>query len=70
VALPMRVFGAVFRPLIALLNGSANRLLRRMGVEPKEELSGARTPQELASLVRRSAEAGTLDAVTARLVTR
>jgi CBS domain containing-hemolysin-like protein len=70
VALPMRVFGAVFRPLIALLNGSANGLLRRMGVEPKEELSGARTPQELASLVRRSAEAGTLDAVTARLVTR
>jgi CBS domain containing-hemolysin-like protein len=70
VALPMRVFGTVFRPLIALLNGSANRLLRRMGVEPKEELSGARTPQELASLVRRSAEAGTLDAVTARLVTR
>jgi CBS domain containing-hemolysin-like protein len=70
VALPMRVFGALFRPIIALLNGRANRLLRRMGVEPKEELSGARTPQELASLVRRSAEAGTLDAVTARLVTR
>jgi CBS domain containing-hemolysin-like protein len=70
VALPMRLFGTVFRPLIALLNGSANRLLRRIGVEPKEELSGARTPQELASLVRRSAEAGTLDAVTARLVTR
>jgi CBS domain containing-hemolysin-like protein len=70
VALPMRVFGVAFRPLISLLNGSANRFLRRMGVEPKEELSGARTPQELASLVRRSAEAGTLDAVTARLVTR
>jgi CBS domain containing-hemolysin-like protein len=70
VALPMRVFGVAFRPLISLLNGSANRFLRRLGVEPKEELSGARTPQELASLVRRSAEAGTLDAVTARLVTR
>jgi CBS domain containing-hemolysin-like protein len=70
VALPMRVFGAVFRPLISLLNGSANRMLRRLGVEPKEELSGARTPQELASLVRRSAEAGTLDPTTARLVTR
>lgn len=70
VAYPMRVFGVAFRPLIALLNGSANRLLRRIGVEPKEELSGARTPQELASLVRRSAEAGTLDPATARLVTR
>ena len=40
------------------------------GITPQEELSGARTPQELASLVRRSAEAGTLDEGTARLVTR
>jgi CBS domain containing-hemolysin-like protein len=45
-------------------------VLRRVGVEPREELSSARTPQELASLVRRSAEAGTLDASTAALVTR
>ncbi len=66
----MRVFAGVARPLIAVLNGSANAVLRRLGVEPKEELSGARTPQELASLVRRSAEAGTLDAGTAELLTR
>jgi CBS domain containing-hemolysin-like protein len=70
IAGPMRVFSTVARPLIALLNGSANAVLRRLGVEPKEELSGARTPQELASLVRRSAEAGTLDAGTAELLTR
>jgi CBS domain containing-hemolysin-like protein len=70
IAVPMRVFAVVARPLIVLLNGSANALLRRMGVEPKEELSSARTPQELASLVRRSAEAGTLDATTAELLTR
>jgi CBS domain containing-hemolysin-like protein len=40
-----------------------------MGIEPKEELSGGRSPQELATLVRRSAEAGTLDESTARLLT-
>lgn len=70
IALPMRVFATLARPLIVLLNGSANAVLRRMGVEPREELSNARTPQELASLVRRSAEAGTLDAGTAALLTR
>ncbi len=70
VAAPMRVVVLVARPLIALLNGSANAVLRRVGVEPREELSSARTPQELASLVRRSADAGTLDESTARLVTR
>jgi len=70
VAVPMAVFVMVARPLTAVLNGSANAILRRVGVEPREELSSARTPQELASLVRRSADAGTLDETTARLVTR
>ncbi len=69
VAGPVRMFAVVARPLIAILNGSANGFLRGVGVEPREELSGARTPQELASLVRRSADAGTLGEGTARLVT-
>ena len=70
VALPVRLFSVLTRPLIVVLNGSANLVLRMFGITPQEELSGARTPQELASLVRRSAEAGTLDEGTARLVTR
>lgn len=66
---PVRVFSTVAKPLIWALNGSANAFLRAVGVEPQEELSAARTPQELTSLVKRSAEAGTLDVDTARLVT-
>ncbi|MFN8097794.1 MAG: hemolysin family protein [Dermatophilaceae bacterium] len=69
VAGPVRVFAIIARPLIVVLNGSANGLLRAIGIEPQEELSAARTPQELASLVRTSADAGTLDEGTARLVT-
>ena len=70
VALPVRIFSVVIKPLIIVLNGSANLVLKAFGITPREELSGARTPQELASLVRRSAEAGTLDEGTARRVTR
>ena len=70
VAGPVRVFSVVARPLIAVLNGSANGFLRVLGIEPQEELSGARTPQELASLVRRSAEVGTLEPATAQRLTR
>jgi len=66
---PQRWFTAALRPVIVLLNGSANALLRRVGVEPREELAGGRSPQELAALVRRSAELGTLDVGTARLIT-
>ena len=65
-----RAFTWVMGPLIAVLNGSANSILRSWGIEPQEELSSGRSPQELASLVRRSAAAGTLDAGTATLVTR
>lgn len=63
-------FTTVFRPAIRVLNGSANAILRAMGVEPKEELSGARTAEELASLVRRSASEGRLEADTATLLSR
>ncbi|WP_182111695.1 MULTISPECIES: hemolysin family protein [unclassified Actinotalea] len=64
-----RGFTTALRPVIVVLNDSANGLLRRMGVEPREELSGGRSAQELASLVRRSAEVGTLDEGTATLLT-
>lgn len=69
--MPFQVaFTTVFRPAIVVLNGSANAVLRGMGVEPKEELSGARTAEELSSLVRRSALAGVLEEDTASLLDR
>ena len=69
--IPVQVaFTAVFRPAVALLNDSANAILRLIGVEPKEELSGARTAQELTSLVRRSASEGALESDTATLLAR
>ena len=69
--MPFQVaFTTVFRPAIVLLNGSANGILRAMGVEPKEELSGARSAEELSSLVRRSASAGVLEKDTASLLNR
>ncbi|MFP5336182.1 MAG: hemolysin family protein [Actinomycetes bacterium] len=65
-----RAFTFVMHPLIRLLNGSANRILRAVGIEPQEELSSSRSPEELAALVRRSAAAGTLDEGTATLLAR
>lgn len=65
-----RGFTAANGWLIKLLNGSANTLVRRLGVEPQEELRSARSSTELASLVQRSADQGTLDAETAELMER
>ena len=62
------LFTTVFRPLIAVLNGLSNRVLRGFGLEPKEELSGARSAEELSSLLRRSASEGALESDTATLL--
>ena len=70
VAGPQVLFSTLSTPLIRLTNGTANWVLRRFGVEPADELSSARSPQELVSLVRTSAKQGALDQPTAKLVDR
>lgn len=65
-----RLFTAIMRLPIRLLNGSANAIVRRLGLEPQEELRSARSSTELASLISRSAVEGTLDADTAELMER
>ncbi|GGJ39415.1 hemolysin family protein [Streptomyces brasiliensis] len=65
-----RLFSAAFRPFITHLNNTANRVVRRFGVEPAEELASARSPQELAALARHSAREGALEEDTAELFVR
>ena len=56
---------------IRFLNGMADAILRGVfRTEPQEELASARSADELLSLVRRSAEQGTLESETAALVQR
>ncbi len=64
------LFTTVFKPVILLFNNTANSIIRSFGIEPKEELSGARSAEELSSLVRRSALEGVLDQDHATLLHR
>ena len=70
VAGALNTFSITFRWLISALNGAANWIVRRLGIEPAEDLRSARSPQELGSLVRSSAQHGTLDEETATLLDR
>ena len=65
-----RAFTAINAYPIRFLNGSANAVVRRLGLEPQEELRSARSSAELTSLIQRSADQGTLDPDTAELMER
>lgn len=67
---PQVLFSALFTPLIRITNGVANWVLKKLGIQPADELRSARSPQELVSLVRTSAKQGSLDQPTADLVDR
>ncbi|WP_328500518.1 hemolysin family protein [Streptomyces sp. NBC_00457] len=70
VAGPQRGFTAAFGPFIRHLNNTANRFVRRFGLEPAEELASARSPEELVALAEHSAAEGALEADSAELFVR
>jgi CBS domain containing-hemolysin-like protein len=61
-AVPMRLFMVATRPLLRALNEMANWSLRKVGVEPANELATGQNPDDLRHLVEHSANVGALDA--------
>ncbi|SDS26951.1 Hemolysin, contains CBS domains [Brevibacterium sandarakinum] len=60
-ALPMRAFMFLTRPLLHVLNNAANACLRLVGVEPVDEVDQGHTSDDLRELLRHSAQAGTIE---------
>ena len=60
-AIPMRAFMALTRPLLRGLNESANWCLRRVGVEPADQVASVQNPDDLRHLLEHSANVGALD---------
>lgn len=58
----------VVGPVVHIFDGAANRLLRKVGVEPVEELHHGATLEELGHLIGESHEQGELPADTAELL--
>lgn len=69
-AAPFRAYAVVFGPVIAVSERAANWAVRKLGVEPREELSSVRSLPELELLFRSSAEEGTLEPRAVDLLTR
>ncbi|WP_419925935.1 hemolysin family protein [Candidatus Poriferisocius sp.] len=69
-ASPMRGFATAAGPFIRLFDGTANRVVSWMGVEPTEQLSEARSREELAWVIRSSGQKGAMQPSRVRLLTR
>ena len=67
---PMVLVSRVLQPVIEVLNGAANWTVRRLGIEPREELTSVRSLEELDLLIRASAAQGTLEPGATALLTR
>ncbi|MEV7308263.1 hemolysin family protein [Streptomyces microflavus] len=62
------IYLKIVGPLIHVFDSAANRLLRRIGIKPVEELHHGATLEELGHLIGESHEQGELPAATAELV--
>jgi CBS domain containing-hemolysin-like protein len=68
-AVPMRGFATLFRPIVHLLTVTARVLLAAIGIEQRDELSEGRTGDEIADLLTASRREGFLEEVEHRLMT-
>ncbi|WP_397376196.1 hemolysin family protein [Paenibacillus sp. sptzw28] len=60
-AMPLIVFRIIMYPFIWLLNGTANWLLKRIGIEPASEHESAHTEEEIRILMKESHRSGLID---------
>jgi CBS domain containing-hemolysin-like protein len=67
-ARPLLVFGRVFRPIIALMNGAGNALVRTLGVDAASRREPVHSPEELSLLVDEAREAGRIRPYAGRIL--
>ena len=70
VGVPMLLVNNFLSPITRVLNAAANATVRAFGIEPREELAGVRSLEELELIIRASGEGGELTDDELALLTR
>jgi CBS domain containing-hemolysin-like protein len=68
IARPLEWFRWLFSPLIVVLNGAGNAVVRALGVEPASERELASTPEDLQILIAQSEEGGAIEPEEAEML--
>ena len=64
------VVHGILSPIILVFNGAANWMVRRLGIEPQEEMATHHSLDELEYLIRSSGDSGALDPAAGELLRR
>jgi CBS domain containing-hemolysin-like protein len=67
-AQPLLIFGRVFRPVLRVMNGAGNALVRLLGVKTLGHAHAVHSPEELSLLVSESRAAGAIRPYTGRIL--
>jgi CBS domain containing-hemolysin-like protein len=67
-ARPLLIFGRIFRPVLWLMNGTGNALVRLLGVRPAGQAASVHSPAELSMLVSQAREAGMIRPYAGRIL--
>ncbi len=65
---PLIAFRKIMSPFIWLLNGTANLILKMVGIQPADEISSAHTEEEIRILMKESHKSGLIDNTELTLV--
>jgi len=69
-ARPVAIYGILARPMVAFLDGTATAVVRRLGIEPREDIESTPDRGELEQMIVSSGEDGVLDAGEVQLLRR
>ncbi len=69
VAIPYRLYVTLFQPALRLLNAMGNAVVRRVGVEPRDELTTAASAVELVSMLGSARGEDGIEEMARRLLT-
>jgi CBS domain containing-hemolysin-like protein len=69
-ARPFRGFALLFKPFIAVLNASANAVVRLLGAQPQDELAMAHSSADLILMLGEAAEEGSIETDDVALLAR
>lgn len=68
VSIPLNVFYLIFKPAIWVLNGTANRILKMVGIQPATESERSHSEEEIRLLIAEGTKSGEIDKTEQQLI--